>query len=68
MITGAGFVFKAIRPEFMVLHPVPLSTNHDFCFHNDLPDGAWLDAPDILAAGSHYNYHDGPMPSVAVRP
>lgn len=69
MKTGGGFVYQAIRPEFIVLHPAaPLSLGLDYCFYNDLPAGAWLDAPDTLPAGSHRSYHGFPMPSSAGRP
>jgi hypothetical protein len=66
--TGSGFVYQGIRPEFIVPHPATLiSLGSDYCFYNDLPAGAWLDAPDTLAAGSHCNHRGFPTPSVAWR-
>ena len=44
-----------------------MALSPDYCFYNDLPAGAWLDAPDILAAGSHCNYRGFPTPSIAGR-
>ena len=68
MKTGGGFVYQEIRPEFIVPQPAtPLSLGSDYCFYNDLPAGAWLDAPDTLAAGSHRNYRGFPTPSVTGR-
>ncbi len=68
MKTGSGFVYQGIRPEFIVQQPAALmSLGINYCFYNDLPAGAWLDAPDTLAAGSHCNYRGFPTPSVAGR-
>lgn len=70
MKTGIGFLYRVIRHEFMadVVAPVAVpSLNRDYCFHNDLPTGAWLDAPEIMAAGSHLNYRGWPTPSIAFR-
>ena len=68
-MTGGGFVYQRIRPEFIVLqHARSIAPSPDYCFYNDLPAGAWLDAPDTLPAGSHRNYGDFPMPSVWGRP
>jgi hypothetical protein len=65
--TGIGFLYQVIRHEFMAPEPASTVLNRDYCFHNDLPTGAWLDAPEIMAAGSHLNYRGGPTPSIAFR-
>lgn len=67
-ITGGGFVYRAIRREFIMPQPwASISLCGDYCFYTDLPAGAWLDAPETVPAGSHSNFRGVPMPSIAWR-
>jgi len=46
MTTGSHIVCNGMRPEFCwALFP-------QFCMPEDLPAGAWLDAPESVVAGS----------------
>ena len=67
--TATDFVFRAIRPDYLAIAPTLGEQFSKYAFPDDLPAGAWLDAPEDMPAGSVYAGPEGRLYlSCAFRP